>query len=567
MTIDPRALKPNCDPMRRTPATPQADALLLATIKAVGIVQPPMISPEQNGGNGYTIQYGHRRVAQAIVAGLAEIDVLVADPEEDKDALRAVVENVAREGLNPVDLWRSIERLVGLGWTEESIAMALAQSVRQVRKLRLLANVLPVMLDQMARGDMPNEQQLRVIAAASDEDQAEVWKKYKPKKGQPTVAWGEIARALTRSRMYARDASFGDDLAKAYGIAWQEDLFAPADEDSRYTTDVDAFFGAQHEWMTTHLPKRGTIVETNEWGQPKLPPKAERVYGKPGKSDCTAMYIDRGGKVETVVYRMPKLDKKAKGTGPGCTIEPVIAVVTPRPDVTRKGHEMIGDIRTDALHEALARAPIESDTLLAMLVLAFSGQNVSVVSGNATGYAQIKHHAAQLIGEDGRLGFDMDTLHQAARSVLIDVFSCRENRSDSGVVARIAGDAISADTFLPNMATEDFLSCLSRVALEGVCKDTPVLPRQKVKETRAALVKHFSESRFVYPAALFKPAPEAITAWVERQSSAEEGEPDDAEEALDGLNGGDAEEDIGEGDDCDAGALDDQENAYADAAE
>jgi ParB/RepB/Spo0J family partition protein len=528
MTIDPRALKPNCDPMRRTPATPQADALLLATIKAVGIVQPPMISPEQNGGNGYTIQYGHRRVAQAIVAGLAEIDVLVADPEEDKDALRAVVENVAREGLNPVDLWRSIERLVGLGWTEESIAIALAQSVRQVRKLRLLANVLPVMLDQMARG--------------------------------------EIARALTRSRMYARDASFGDDLAKAYGIAWQEDLFAPADEDSRYTTDVDAFFGAQHEWMTTHLPKRGTIVETNEWGQPNLPPKAERVYGKPGKSDCTAMYIDRGGKVETVVYRMPKLDKKAKGPGPGCTIEPVIAVVTPRPDVTRKGHEMIGDIRTDALHEALARAPIESDTLLAMLVLAFSGKNVSVASGNATGYAQIKHHAARLIGEDGRLGFDMDTLQQAARSVLINVFSCRENRSDSGVVARIAGNAIGADAFLPNMATEDFLSCLSRTALEAACKDTTVLPRQKVKETRAALVKHFGDGRFVHPAALFAPAPEAITAWVERHS-AEGGEPDDAEDSLDGLNGGDAEEDTGEGDDCDTGALDDQDDAYADAAE
>ena len=38
---------------------------------------------------------------------------------------------------------------------------------------------------------------------------------------------------------------------------------------------------------------------------------------------------------------------------------------------------MIGDLRTDALHEALARAPIEDDTLLALLVLAFAGRNVS----------------------------------------------------------------------------------------------------------------------------------------------------------------------------------------------
>jgi ParB family transcriptional regulator, chromosome partitioning protein len=90
--------------------------------------------------------------------------------------------------------------------------------------------------------------------------------------------------------MYARDASFGEDLAQAYGIVWQEDLFAPADEDSRHTTDVEAYLGAQHEWMANHLPKRGAIVEVNEWGQPKLPPKADRVYGKPGKSDHTAMY-------------------------------------------------------------------------------------------------------------------------------------------------------------------------------------------------------------------------------------------------------------------------------------
>ena len=117
------------------------------------------------------IHFGHRRVAQAIAAELAEIRVLVADPDADHDAMRALVENVAREPLNPVDLWRSIERLVALGWTEESIALALALPVRQVRKLRLLANVLPAMLDQMAKGDMPGEPQLRVIAAASIDEQ------------------------------------------------------------------------------------------------------------------------------------------------------------------------------------------------------------------------------------------------------------------------------------------------------------------------------------------------------------------------------------------------------------
>lgn len=58
--------------------------------------------------------------------------------------------------------------------------------------------------------------------------------KYKPKK-QEQASWREVARALTKTRMLAKDASFGDDLRQAYGIVWQKDLFAPADEDSRYT--------------------------------------------------------------------------------------------------------------------------------------------------------------------------------------------------------------------------------------------------------------------------------------------------------------------------------------------
>ena len=303
--IDPRALKDNPDKARRSKSSPQADALLLATIKAVGILQPPIVALEADGGNGFVIDAGHRRVKQAIAAGLEEIAVLVVERAEDGGAMRSLAETLAHEQLNPVDQWRAIERLVALGWTEEAIAIALALPVRQIKKLRLLANVLPGMLDQMAKGDMPDERQLRTIASASLDEQKEVWKKHKPSKADPQVSWWQVAQGLTKTRMFAKHASFGDELTQAYGIAWVEDLFAPADEDSRYTTDVEAFLGAQQEWMTNHLPKRGVIAEVGSYGEVKLPPKAERVYGKPGKSDQTAMYLDRDGRVQTAAYRMP----------------------------------------------------------------------------------------------------------------------------------------------------------------------------------------------------------------------------------------------------------------------
>ncbi len=428
--------------------------------------------------------------------------------------------------------------------------------MRQIKKLRLLANVLPAMLDNMAKGDMPNEQQLRTIAAASLDEQKEVWKKHKPSKGDPQVSWWSVAQGLQKTRMFARHASFGDDLAQAYGIQWVEDLFAPADEDSRYTTNVEGFLGAQQEWMTANLPKKGVIAETTNWGEVNLPPKAERVYGKPTKSDCTAMYLDREGRVQSVHYRMPEAKKPKGGKDAGAADnapEDVGDVTRPRPDVTRKGVEMIGDYRTDALREALGRAPIEDDALMALLILAFAGQNVSVTTGSGGvyyGHNRLAKNAAVLFDADGKLAFDMDTLRVAARTMLVDVFSCRENATNSGIVARIAGEMIGADAFLPNMGTEDFLSCLSRPALEGSCKDTPVLPRQRVKDTRAALVEHYKEGHFVHPSALCAPDPAKLSDWLSsRAATADE---DEAAEDI---------ADIGEG------GFDEDAEAFREAAE
>ncbi len=548
LKIDPRALKGNPDYARRSKSSPQADTLLLATVKAVGIIQPPVVSPETDGGNGFVIQTGHRRIAQAIAAGFEEIEVIVREPTNDTGAMRSMVENIAREPLNAIDQWRGIERLVALGWTEEAIGVALALPVRQIRKLRLLANVLAAMLDHMALGDMPNEQ-LRTIAAASLDEQKEVWKANRPKKTE-RADWYNIARALSKTRMFAKDASFGDDLADAYGIEWLEDLFAPADQDSRYTTKVEAFLSAQQEWMTANLPKKGAIVEVNNWGQPELPKKAERVYGKPSKSDHVGMYLDRDGKVQSVACRLSEENKtKSAPTGGAGDDSSEVEALKVRPDVTKKGLDMIGDFRTDALHEALVRAPIDDDMLMALLVIAFAGRNVRVDSGasdTVIGPGRLRRHAARLLDEEGKLDVNMQKVRVVVRSMLIDVLSCRRGMSNSGVVSRIAGTAIRADSFLPIMGSEDFLSCLSRQALEAVATDARVTQRQKVRETRAALVSHFGEERFVHSEALFAPDPKDITDLMKHgetleEIGVEEGGAAD-EPRLDGSDDGDSGE-------------------------
>jgi hypothetical protein len=76
--------------------------------------------------------------------------------------------------------------------------------------------------------------------------------------------------------MPASAAKFGDELAKAYGIVWEHDLFALSG-DSRHTTYVEGFFDAQQEWLQNNLPEGGTLLPVNDYGQCQLPKKAGKA--------------------------------------------------------------------------------------------------------------------------------------------------------------------------------------------------------------------------------------------------------------------------------------------------
>jgi ParB/RepB/Spo0J family partition protein len=475
------------------------DLQLLASIQAIGLLQPPVVR-EIDGS--LVVRAGDRRTKAAIAAGLVTIDVYVLSGNEQIDAMASMSENLIRYGLNPVDTWRGIDRLERQGWNEEAIANALALSVRTVRKLKLLGKLHPPVLDVMAKGSMPNDDQLRTIANAPVTDQEPGWKKLKPRKGHD-VPWWEIARALSRPRIPFSAAKFDDKLAEEFGVVWEDDLFAPAEEESRYTTNADGFFGAQQAWMTANLPANGIVLPIGDHGAPMLPKGAERIYGKPTKSDKLGHYVNpRSGEIETVAYRPPQPKAKAgKGKNAAGPAEET-STVRPRPDVTQRGLAMIGDFRTDALHPALDTEEIPSDTLVGLLVLALAADNVSIQNGLAGGPGA-RASSARRISEGGVLTGDQVALKAAARGMLKLVLSCRANMTDSGASSRIAGETLGAVAHLPSMATEEFLACLSRQALERSTTTEGVKIEVRVKDTRAAFVKHFTDKTWLYPGAAF----------------------------------------------------------------
>jgi len=297
------------------------------------------------------------------------------------------------------------------------------------------------------------------------------------------------------------------DLPRLLGVEYVEDLFAPADEDSRTTTNVDGFLAAQHAWIEANLPANGVVLQAEGYGSIKLPPKANRYYGTPGKGGESIGYVldEQTGQVRTIPFTMPAPATAGRnGHGDAAGDNPTMPR-TPRPALTKNGETLVGNMRTDALHAALREEPIDDGRLIALLVLALAGRNVEVKTGmaHAAGPEKIRREIAAVLTEGGAVTSDPAVLRAAARSMLAYTLSCRENWSQSGPVARIGGDAIGADAHLPNMATAEFLSCLSKAAVEGVAVglDVPVQPTGKA--TRGAVIARVGEGRWLYPPALF----------------------------------------------------------------
>ena len=131
-----RLIDPNRDQPRRA-FDEEALKELAASIKAVGVIQPIIVKAE---GDRYTIIAGERRYRASRMAELDEIPAIVRDWDEQKRLEAALIENLQRDDLNPVEEAMGVRRLMDeAGLTQEKAAERLGKSRPAVANLlRLL---------------------------------------------------------------------------------------------------------------------------------------------------------------------------------------------------------------------------------------------------------------------------------------------------------------------------------------------------------------------------------------------------------------------------------------------
>jgi ParB family chromosome partitioning protein len=131
---------------------------LAESIKAQGVMQPVLVRrlPQAEGAaQRFEIIAGERRVRAARLAGLDEVPVLVRDVSDEAAAAMALIENMQREDLNPLEEARGLRRLTEeFGMTHESAARAVGRSRSATTNLLRLLNLSEPVQQMLLTGDL-----------------------------------------------------------------------------------------------------------------------------------------------------------------------------------------------------------------------------------------------------------------------------------------------------------------------------------------------------------------------------------------------------------------------------
>ncbi|HEX3835860.1 MAG TPA: ParB/RepB/Spo0J family partition protein [Steroidobacteraceae bacterium] len=132
----------------------EALAELAASIRSQGVVQPIVVRPIETttatGGQRYEIIAGERRWRAAQLAQLADIPAIVRDVPDETAISVALIENIQREDLNPLEEARALERLITeFSMTHQQAAEAVGRSRAAVSNLLRLLDLAPEVCDQL----------------------------------------------------------------------------------------------------------------------------------------------------------------------------------------------------------------------------------------------------------------------------------------------------------------------------------------------------------------------------------------------------------------------------------
>lgn len=183
VTLPINEIEPNRDQPRKV-FNEKALGELAASIEKNGVLQPLLVRPMSDGS--YRLIAGERRWRAARMAGLHEVPVTIREMTDEEAGVFALIENLQREDLNPVEEARGIKSLIdAYGFTQEEAADRIGKSrtavTNTLRLLKLPEPLLQLLAEEKlsaghCRALLPleNEAEALKIAGAAVKDRLSV---------------------------------------------------------------------------------------------------------------------------------------------------------------------------------------------------------------------------------------------------------------------------------------------------------------------------------------------------------------------------------------------------------
>jgi ParB family chromosome partitioning protein len=207
----------------RTKMNPESLRELAESIKVQGVMQPVLVRPV---GDGYEIIAGERRVRAAAIAGLHEVPVIIRQVPDNAALAMALIENIQREDLNPLEEAHGVQRLIReFDFTHEQAAQAIGRSRSATSNLLRLTN-LAAPVQQMVLDGKLDMGHARALLALSGAQQIQLGNRIAAgqlsvRATEALVARGSTVRArkaLKKTPARARDiVRLEDELADTLG--------------------------------------------------------------------------------------------------------------------------------------------------------------------------------------------------------------------------------------------------------------------------------------------------------------------------------------------------------------
>jgi ParB family transcriptional regulator, chromosome partitioning protein len=158
---------------------PETLAELADSIRVQGVVQPIVVRPVEGGSNGQSQRYeiiaGERRWRAAQIAGLAEIPAVVRHIPDEAAIAVALIENIQRENLNPLEEARALQRLISeFGLTHVQAAEAVGRSRAGVSNLLRLLELAPEVSELVEKRSLEMGHARALLSLSQRRQQTEV---------------------------------------------------------------------------------------------------------------------------------------------------------------------------------------------------------------------------------------------------------------------------------------------------------------------------------------------------------------------------------------------------------